>query len=301
MKVVLVGIYYPMAILRYVEQALRRRVDVELFTMGPHTGTWIPWNGGMNLPMKYSTPPDLPLPRMVTTGPLPISMVETSLPWKPDVWIHMNSTWCLRGKPQYGKNIIVGVDPHCVDYNASRGDADLFFCMQTPYMHPGDLWLPYAFDPIWHRKHTNDLLEYDTGLVGAQYEGRVKLVEMIKAEGHTVLFPGYGPVYEEYHDLNSKCRTGFNLSTQQDLCARVFELMGMGICPIVNRVPDLQKVGFIEGTHYLGFDTLTEAVEQLHNVLKSDAWYDVGEQASVAVRQGKHTWDDRVAEILSYV
>ena len=41
MNVVLTGIYYPLAILRYFEAALRR-ADVNLFTAGPYTATRIP-------------------------------------------------------------------------------------------------------------------------------------------------------------------------------------------------------------------------------------------------------------------
>ena len=68
MKIVLSGMYYPVAIVRYFEAALRRRPDVELFTMGPFTGTFIPWNGGMNLKPEYAKAPDLELPMDLKIG-----------------------------------------------------------------------------------------------------------------------------------------------------------------------------------------------------------------------------------------
>ena len=50
--------FYPVAILRYFQQALQRRDDVNVYSVGPWTGTWIPWMGGLYLQDKYSRPPD---------------------------------------------------------------------------------------------------------------------------------------------------------------------------------------------------------------------------------------------------
>jgi hypothetical protein len=294
MKVVLSGVYYPMAIVRYFERALRRRDDIELCTVGRYTGKTIPWNGGMILNVS-APPPDL----VLTSSRTPISYVEAHLLWKPDVWIQLNSTEGLIGKPSKGKNFVVGVDPHCINYDEARQWADVFFCMQTPYMRPDDIWLPYAYDPSCHTPNTDCTRErpYDGGLIGAPYINRVRLVESLRAQGHKILFPGFGPVFGEYRDLLHTCKIGLNWSTQQDLCARVFEVAAMGLCPVVNRVPDLMKMGFVEGKHYLGFDSLDEALSQFKVALGK--WQEISQQACEFV--APHTWDARVETVLSYV
>ena len=297
MKVVLVGIYYPVAILRYFERALRRRSDIELFTVGPHTGAQIPWNGGMFLKPEYALPiPDMVLPvdARVTTA-----FVEMQLPWRPDVWLHINSTWGLIGKPKCGKNLVVGVDPHCIGYDEARRHADQFFCMQTPYMKDGDIWLPFAYDVECHSPVQGVTVEYDAGLVGAPYESRVRLAGELTRRGYKVLFTGYGPAYEEAQQLLAKCLIGLNWSTQLDLCARVFEVMAMGLCPVVNRVPDLAKMSFVEGVHYLGFSSVEEACDQVANAITTCSISSIALAAKEVV--APHTWDARIAELLSYV
>lgn len=292
MKVVLSGIFYPMAILRYFQQAFERREDVELFTIGIHTGRQIPWNGGMMLPEQYSRPPDC----VVTSENTPIQFAENQLPWHPDLWVQIDSTWSFIGKPSC-RNIIVGTDPHCIDYGRSRKYANVFYCMQTPYMKEGDKYLAYAYDPVWHTRVPDVEKVFDAGLIGAPYDGRQRLVTYLRAQGWKVLSPGYGPCYEEYKQLMAQCKVGLNLSTQQDLCARVFEVMAMGLAPLINKVPDLDTLGFEEGHDYISFASPGEADEKLKWLIDEDRWKEIAHNAWMVV--APHTWDARVEQVLS--
>ena len=60
-RILLLSLHYPLTMSKYFEMAFRRRDDVELLTTGPYSGNWIPWKGGMTLPMKYAIPPDFPM------------------------------------------------------------------------------------------------------------------------------------------------------------------------------------------------------------------------------------------------
>jgi hypothetical protein len=251
----------------------------------------------MFLKEEYGLPkPDLvvPLHTNITTA-----FVEMQLPWIPDVWIHMNSTWMFKGRPKKGMNIVVGVDPHCVNYDLARTFADVFFCMQTPYIRSGDEWLPYAYDVKAHTEYPRNPVTRDAGLIGAPYPNRLRLIEALNREGYNTLFTGYGPAYEEARLLYTTCRVGLNWSTKRDLCARVFEVMAMRLCPIVNRVPDLDNMGWVDGRDYLGFDSVEEALEQMSYAIKGGAWEKIAYQACDTV-QG-NTWDARVEKVLSYV
>ena len=297
MNVVLTGIFYPLAILRYFEAALRRRPGVSLFTAGPYTGAWIPWNGSMNLPPKYAVSPDLPLPQAAINQPLPVAFVEGRLPWTPDVWIQVDAGWRLHGRPHAGLNFVVGTDPHVLDYDPARRWADAFYCMQACYAKPGDCYLPYAYDPIWHAPEDQPR-RYDACLLGLHYEQRDRWVAALRARGLNVCYD-LGPVFAEARALYNQSPVGLDWSSLKDLNARVFELLGMRRLAVVNRVPDLATF-FQDGRDLVVFDTLDEAVE------KTLYYHDHPDEAAIIADQGyqavqPHTWDARVAQILREV
>lgn len=57
MRIVLAGMWYPCAILRYYEKALRHMPDVELLTVGPTSGGSIPWGKDFSFP-EHAFQPD---------------------------------------------------------------------------------------------------------------------------------------------------------------------------------------------------------------------------------------------------
>lgn len=297
MRVVLSGIFYPMAILRYFEAALRRRTDTELFMVGPYTGAWIPWNSGMHLPAKYAGAPDLPLPGSSANQPAPIEFVESRPPWTPDVWLQIDAGFHLTGRPRQGKNVIVATDPHVLNYDAQRGLADTFYCMQTPYMKPGDQYLPYAYDPLWHAPEEQPRT-YDACLIGLHYPQRDALVNALRARGVNVYYD-IGPCFDEARALYNQAPIGLNWSSLQDLTARVFELLGMRRLAVVNRVPDLARF-FAEDADLLAFSTLEEAVEKVTYALAHpDEAEAIAERGHQTVEP--HTWDARVSQMLEAV
>lgn len=293
-RVVLSGLFYPMAILRYYEAALRRRSDVELFTVGPYSGTWIPWDGGMHLPSKYAKAPNLPLP-MDNYGNFPIGFVERHLPWKPDLWLQVDAGWHLRGEPDHGKKVIVGTDPHCLDYDFQRRWADTFYCMQACYSKPGDEYLPYAYDPEAHYPEEQPR-NFDAVLLGLHYENRDRLVKELRRRGVNVLYD-LGPVFDERRALECQAPISLAWSSRDDLIARVFEGVAMGRLVVTNRVPDLPKF-FQEDENLVAFSSLGEAVEKI-------MWY-LGnpDELQAIARAGReavepHTWDDRIEQVLN--
>ncbi len=298
MKIVLSGIFYPMAILRYFEAALKRREDVELYTVGPFTGTYIPWGSGMHLPQKYAKSPDLPLPYSegASFAPLPIGYIEARLPWQPDLWLQIDAGWFIWGTPQNGTNIVVGTDPHCLNYDRQRQFADMFYSMQTPYMREDDYYLPYAHDPLWHRPDAGQEQNFDACLIGLHYDQRTQLVTELRARGLEVYYD-LGPSFEEARALYNQAPIGLNWSSLKDLTARVFELLGMGRLAVVNRVPDLDKF-FKDETHLVVFDNLAEAVEK---VVYYKEHPDEAEQIAQAGHEAvqAHTWDARIEQIFN--
>lgn len=297
MKIVLSGTFYPMAILRYFEAALLRRDDVELFTVGPYTASWIPWNGGMHLPTKYAKSPDYPLPSNMINTPLPVAMAQSTLPWQPDAWIQIDAGFHWQDKPAHGKNIIIGTDPHVLNYERQRAMSDTFFCMQTPYAKAGDEYLPYAYDPVWHWPEEQERTA-DVCLLGLAYMERNRLVERLRDAGLNVIYD-LGPCFDEARALYAQVPIGFNWSSKQDLTARVFELLGMKRLAVVNWVPDLKRF-FENGKHLIAFENLEAAVERILYYHNSPE--EAKKIAAAGHEQVKpHTWDARIEQILEAI
>lgn len=295
MNVVLTGIWYPMAILRYFERALLRRDDVSLWRAGPWTGTWIPWKGGIHLPAKYAEMPDQPLPRETIRSGLPAAVVESVLPWTPDLWIQVDAGWHLVTKPTHGENVIIGTDPHVLDYTGARSLADRFYSMQAAYKQPEDLWLPYAYDPEVH--YDEDLpCRYDVVCIGLQYDNRKQVMDRLARQGLKTLLDT-GPAFDEYRRLVCSAPIGFSWSSKDDLIARVFELLAMRRLAVVNRVPYIGEI-FEPGRDLVVFGSADEAVQQIVTHLDNPGLAEtIRDNGHKVVRP--HTYDARVQTILA--
>jgi hypothetical protein len=293
-RIVLSYLIYPISMATYIRHALERRKDVELFVAGPYFGDWLPWNSGMRLPMKYVQPVDFALPGQFANPPWEI--VKAQLPWKPDLVLQVDAGFHYSNKPDC-LTATVGTDPHVLNYDAPRKYSDRFFCMQQAYSKPGDVWLKYAFDPTVH--YPDPLYPEDTDccLVGLHYENRNIWVQKLRERGHSVIYE-LGPIFDEYRQLNCRASIGLNWSSLNDVCARVFEIMGMKRIPVINRVPDLEALGFQDGVHYLGFSSMQEAVDKVEWALshREEALQIARNAYEKVWRDDK--WDDRVQLIL---
>ena len=296
--VMLSGIFYPMAILRYIERALEQRDDVELYTIGPYTGTWIPWNGGMDLPEKYDKPPTIPLDRHVPVGmSAPKALIEEKIGKPIDIWISADAGYYFTDIPAE-VTCLVQTDPHCLSYTHQRVIHDYSFCMQRCYSKPDDIYLPYAVDPTVHYPMDLDK-EYDVVMIGLQYPDRIKMANVLRSEGVRV-HHSIGQSFDEYREMYNKSKVGISWSSKDDLIARVFEIMGMKLPLVTNRVPDLPE-HFDEGSHYLGFDNLYEGVERVQRILDSTKKYtQMVDQAYEEVIEN-HTYAHRIQQIFDTV
>ncbi len=303
LKVVVSGLFFPVTMMGYFIRALERRDDVELITSGPYTGSWIPWDGGMHLAPKYVHMPTIPLPATaLQIKSSPPTYIEAQLPWKPDLWLQIDAGWWVQRPDDAEVVAHIATDPHVLDYSVQREECDYFFNMQRAYMQEGDIYLPYAFDPTLHYP-MKDLVNlektHDGCLVGLQYENRTNLVNALRQEGYNIEY-SIGKVYDEYNLLYNKSRIALNWSSKEDLNARTFEAMGMGIPLLTNYISALDEF-FEEGEHYLEFNTIEEAVANFKGWIEEpDYAQAVAENAYNLVRED-HTWDHRIQQIFDTV
>lgn len=288
---------YPFTMANYFRRALERRNDVELYTFGPFYGQFIPWNGGMNIPMKYENKLDLPLPPQIVCPQW--NFIEGQLPWVPDLVLCVDAGFHLYTKPNV-PYAVVGTDPHVLQpqYDQARKTADKFFNMQPAYMKEGDELLPYAFDSTVHYPVDGIQEEYDCTLIGLHYSHRDQLVKNLARLDISVNYR-IGDIYDEYREENNKAWIGLNWSSLEDVTARVFEIMAMKLVPVINRLPALDTLGFEEGRHYLGFSTMEEAIEKIQWAKANREFAEaIALNAYQFVHQQNMTWDNRVSQIL---
>jgi spore maturation protein CgeB len=290
---------YPFCIASYFRCALEKRSDIDVVTCGAFTGDYIPWNGGMRLPMRYVRNVDLKLPPNLMRPSW--RDVERGLQQKFDLVINVDAGFHFRDKPDV-PYAVIGTDPHVLNdwYDDVRPRADYFFNMQEYYKKDGDIVLPYACSPDHHYPMPEIEKVYDASLVGLHYENRNRLVSELRRRGYNVYYD-IGLVWDEYRVKNNQAWIGLNWSSLYDINARTFEMMAMGQIPVINRLPFLENLGLIENQHYLGFENVEEAVFKVEWALKNlELAKKIAENARWHVIR-HHTYNHRVEQILTHV
>ena len=299
-KILFSSIFFPLFMGRYFLESLLQRNDVDLISVGPFTGNWIPWKGGMNVSSHHIIPPTISLPFKPNIGKISYPFVKAQLPddWVPDIVLTVDAGLNWIDKPSDGVVVTVATDGHCLNYDHARSISDKFFNMHYVYRKDGDLDLPYAYSSQFFYPMTDVEKDADAVLIGLPYDHRQQWVNELRSRSLKVLFEN-GPIFDEYRILNNHATMGLNWSSMQDLNCRAFEIMGMRLCPVMNRVPDLERLGFEEGRHYLGFDNLSGAIEKVMWAKEhSDEREMIANVAYQKVTQEGHTYDSRVKTIL---
>jgi hypothetical protein len=299
MKILFCGLFYPFALLSYFWMSLDRREDVEVKTCGAFTGDYTPWfSGNRRIPMRYVRQVDIPLPPDAIF-PRWEAIKPQLGDWKPDLVLTVDAGWRFASKPDC-LSATVATDAHVMDYTSSRKSCDYFFNLHNFYSRGNDIRMAYACDQTVHYPDDTVSIDTDCCLIGLHYGHRDTLVNALRERGRSVIYD-IGPIFDEYRQLNCRAKIGLNWASRQDLNARAFELLAMERIAVMNRVPDMKFVGMEDGKHFLGFDTLEEAISQVDWALSH------AEEAKVIAKQGRefvlenHTYDKRVDSILKTV
>jgi len=292
MKVLIFYRHFPVAMGRYYQWGLEE-AGHEVYSVGPYSHGRIPWGVQFFYP-DYKYPPDLELPDVPM---YPIKDVLEKAKFKPDLIIQAADTYSLIGKAPV-PNILIGTDPHVVDYRPMLTNVDYYFSCQKCYQYglPNEGWLPYGYVGGLHRYLPDETINYQVVFSGLQYEYRKDFLRAMTDKGYRV-YNSLGDIYEDYVKIYNQGLLAFNWSSQNDLPARFWEGMAMKRCMLTNRVPDLKEFDFVEGVDYLGFSTLGEAVEKADYYLKypkyllkiaSNGWWKVR----------KHNYKNRVIAMI---
>ena len=295
--VVISALWYPITMAMWFVRAFSRRSDVELYTVGPFTGTYIPWRGGMHIPIRYMSPPTVNLPQN-TPNNISSSFVIDKVP-KADLWIEIDAGWHFSTRPNCEIHALIKTDPHVLGdhYKSIENRVDVSFGMQRAYLQPRDTYLPYAYDPTVH--YPMDIKkEYDACLIGLMYGHRSRLINLLRENGLNVYYD-LGKVFDEYRILYNKSRVALSWSSLNDTPARCFEGMAMGLPLVCNVTPEMHEM-FEVDTDFLSFSSASEGRDRVIELLNDDVF--ALQIARNGYRKVKpHTWDARVESIMEII
>lgn len=299
LRVVLSSLCYPVTMARYFWDAFDRHPNCEVTMIGPYFGANIPWGGGMNIDWKYIKVPQIALPTAFAKPNLPLSFVMDHIPDPDniDLFVQIDAGFHFDRRPPGRVVALVETDPHCLrdHYEVPRQYSDFAFCMQTPYMKPGEHFLPYANDHLSFYPEERPLV-HDACLIGLHYEQRDRLVRNLRAKNLNVYYD-LGVVFDDYRNKYNESAVALCWSSMDDLPVRVWEAMGMARPLVTNRITDLGNF-FVEGEHYLGFSSVEEAEAQVHRLLWDKDLADYIRWNAYRKVMAGHTWDHRIKSML---
>lgn len=135
-------------------------------------------------------------------------------------------------------------------------------------------WNPVGADPNIHyvgpraKKYAGCFIgNFHNNLAGPRVDA---LDAFFKACAPEPIFFG-NRIFHEVSEKYAESKLVFNRSINGDANMRVFEAMCSGSCLVTDRVPDLHRLGLVEGVHFAGYDTPAGAAAAAEALLKDEA------------------------------
>lgn len=292
MKILMAFIHYPISSGTFLKRALQR-AGHEVLSVGPYTHDQI-WGGQVSV--QYAQMPDFVTPDVPAVSLLDTLIVinRTHPEWLPDLIITSDSAFTLLD-PSACPHILNAQDNHVRDYTMREWDA-LFCAHSWGYRmgEPNAYHCPPCYDPIICQDMGLER-NIDVLMIAVLYGNRVELLNEVAESGIKVA-AHTGLIYDEYAQAYNQAKISLIRSSYGDVTNRFLETAAMGCCVVADRVKDLAGMGFVDGVHYLGYDTPAEAIEKINYALESDRWRDIA-RAGQAVAKA-HTWDARARQML---
>jgi Glycosyl transferases group 1 len=172
--------------------------------------------------------------------------------------------------------------------------------------HPQAICIPHAVEADLFTV-TDQKRIYEVGWVGRldgkEYAIRRRYVEGLKERFIMNEIDKYY-LPHEMAKIYQQSKVVVNLSRDDhldDANLRCFEVMAAGALLITPKPTELSELGFVEGTHYVTFQTESQMYELVEYYLRNTAERDVISQAANVLILQQHTYDARAKAILDTV
>jgi len=166
-------------------------------------------------------------------------------------------------------------------------------------------WLPHAFEPhAYHDIESGSPVpfnyaskDYDIAFVGhVNSQNRIDFLHDMFKE-----FPNFFFGQRKFQDaarIYCKSKISINMSMEDDVIMRVFEVMGAGGFLLTNWVPTIEEL-FEDGKHLVLYRSMEEAIDKAKYYLKHDSEREKIAKAGFEEVMAKHTIDHRLDRMLS--
>ncbi len=196
--------------------------------------------------------------------------------------VHLDTDWRLKFA-QAGKFDYVTVAQSC--------GLDLAW-------HVNPSYLALGCDPELHHGGEREKI-YDGCFIGnfhTQHAG--KRIDAVHAFFENVPRPYFGNrMFKEMTEKYAQSKLVFNQAINFDVGMRPFEAMCSGSCLVSPRLPDMERLGFVDGVHYAAYSDLDELRSVTKDLLSNE------EKREGIARNGRriatqHTYAVRLRELL---
>jgi hypothetical protein len=303
-RILVAAIHYPIASGRYIARALRR-MGHDVKTVGPYAGRDV-W--GMQLPEGSEWKPDWLIDEDLQSLSEAMERFHSQPPvtnsWTPDLIINADSAYRYQVIHYVGQQVVFGVDNHVRDYRMLGNFDHLFLAHSTGYRmgEPNVTWLPCAYDPELHYVEIPwDQRPFHAAMIGVVYKERAQIINKMAEAGLRVL-AGTGAILDAYRANYNQALIGVCRSIKGDMAQRVFETAAMGCLILSDKVPDMEKLGMVDGVHYVGYKTPEEATARALEIVNEWEPERVKAMIDASLEWVKpHTWDARCQTILEVI
>lgn len=288
-RILLAAVHYPVSSGGYMTRAFKR-IGCDVRSVGPFTGDWLPWNGGMNVKPEYAWKSD---------GNLDAYWED----WRPDLVVLMDSAFQYHSSYADVPHVVYGVDSHVVNYRQPGIEHYFLAHSQGPahcVCQEDESWLPCGYDPVYFTPSPIPMAErqYDVCMIGVIYQRRADIIRAMVNAGLSV-FAGTGLLYDDYAAAYHDSRISLCVSAAGDVAQRVFETAAMGCAVLTDHCADLdrEELSPIHPPYGIRFHTTEETLIATQMMLSDFGFLsEMGHNAEKWARP--HTWDARAQTIL---
>ena len=160
-------------------------------------------------------------------------------------------------------------------------------------------WNPVGCDPKIHYVGAKEK-KYDGCFIGNFHNGlagpRIEALDAFFRACPTIFFGNR--MFQQMAEIYAESRLVFNRSINGDANMRVFEALCSGSCLVTDRVPDLARLGLVDGRDYVGYSSIEELTAATKILLANDDERErIAFNGRAAVLE-KHTYAHRARAIL---
>ena len=161
-------------------------------------------------------------------------------------------------------------------------------------------WNPVGCDPKIHYVGTREK-KFDGCFIGNFHNNlagpRVEMLDAFFKETPRIFFGNR--FFQEVSEKYAESKLVFNRSINGDLPMRFYEALCSGSCLVTDRVPDLDKLGFVDGVHYIGYSSAAELRDVTRSLLSNADRREKIAAEGRAIIIEKHTYAHRMMTLIS--